>query len=188
MRHVLISALFAVTLPLAVSAQEAPDTSTPSLTASTTATEVTNGQAFGDWTVRCEALGVNRTRCMLSQTITVRDSGALLADLLAFWTEDERQIMIAQAPVGVHLPSGFVLQAEGAPEEERMEFVWQACNGQICEAAALPEQADIDRLTAAERVLAGYRPSAGSEPTVFPISTDGLVEGLAALKPAAAAE
>lgn len=188
MRHVLVSALVALALPWAAAAQDAPDTSTPSLAAAETSGEVTNGQAFGDWTVRCEALGVNRTRCMLSQTISVRDSGAVLAELLAFWAEDQRQILIAQTPVGVHLPSGFVLQAEDAPEDERLDFVWQACSPRLCEAAALPEQADLDRLIAADRVLAGYRPRAGAEPAVFPISTDGLVEGLEALKPAAASE
>lgn len=188
MRHVLISAILALSLPLAAAAQESPDTSTPNIDAAETPGEVTNGQPFGDWTVRCEALGVNRTRCMLSQTVSLRDSGSVLAEFLAFWTEDQRQVLIAQTPVGVHLPSGLVLQAEGAPEDERLEFVWQTCSPRLCEAAALPEQADLDRLIAADRVLAGYRPGAGAEPTVFPISTDGLVAGLEALKPVAASE
>lgn len=179
MRHVLISALFAAALPLAAAAQEA---------APETAPEVTNGQAFGDWTVRCEALGMNRTRCMLSQTISMREGNRLLAELLAFWSDDGKEILAAQVPVGAHLPSGFVLQPEGAPEDQRLDFTWQACNPRICEAVALPDQAAIDRLVGAERVLAGYRPAVGGEAAVFPISTKGLTEGLAALKPAATPE
>ncbi|WP_221932006.1 invasion associated locus B family protein [Paracoccus sp. M683] len=182
MRHVLISAIFAAaTLPALALAQDAP-------AAPATPAQVTNGQVFGDWTVRCEALGVNRTRCMLSQTISVRDSGAVLADLLAFWTDDEDQrILVAQVPVGAHLPSGFVLQPEGTEDEaDRLDFVWQTCNPRLCEAVALPDQESLDKLLGAERVLAGYRPAVGAEPAVFPISTNGLVEGLEALKPAAA--
>lgn len=183
MRHLLISALVGAALPAIALAQEAPDTSTP-VVDTAGAAEVTNGQTFGDWTVRCEALGVNRTRCMLSQTISVREDGRLLADLLAFWTDDgERRIMIAQVPIGAHLPSGFVLQAEGAPDEEQLKFTWQACSPQLCEAVALPEQAELDRLLEAERVLAGYRPAVGADPAIFPISTDGLVGGMDALKP-----
>ena len=182
MRHVLIFALFAAVLPMAVAAQGA----TPE--AAEAPAEISNGQAFGDWTVRCEALGVNRTRCMLGQTISMREGNRLLAELLAFWTDDGKQILVAQVPVGAHLPSGFVLQPEGAPEDQRLELVWQTCSPQICEAVALPDAAALDRLTGAERVLAGYRPAVGAEAAVFPVSTSGLAEGLAALKPEAAAD
>jgi invasion protein IalB len=182
MRYVLISALFAATLPLAAMAQEA----TPEVAEAPA--EIANGQAFEDWTVRCEALGVNRTRCMLSQKISMRDTNRLLVEMLAFWTDDGKQILVAQVPVGAHLPASFVLQPEGASEEEQLAFIWQACNPQICEAVVLPEQAALDQLTGAERVLAGYRPAVGAEMAVFPISTKGLTEGMAALKPAAETE
>ncbi len=183
MRHVLISALFAATLPLAAIAQEAAAPEAAEAPA-----EIANGQAFDDWTVRCEALGVNRTRCMLSQRISMRETNQLLAELLAFWTDDGKQILVAQVPVGAHLPSSFVLQPEGATEEEQLPFIWQACSPQICEAVNLPDQAALDRLTRAEQVLAGYRPAVGAEMAVFPISAKGLTEGMAALKPAASIE
>ena len=182
MRPVLIAALFAATLPLAAAAQEAAPE------AAAAPAEIANGQAFGDWTVRCEALGVNRTRCMLSQRIAMREGNRLLAELLAFWTDDGKQILVAQVPVGAHLPANFVLQPEGASEEEQLAFAWQACNPQICEAVALPDEAALERLTGAERVLAGYRPAVGAETAVFPISVNGLTDGLAALKPAATTE
>lgn len=198
MRHVIVSAVFAAALPLAAVAQdaEAPSTDTPTIAtmdaeaaSGETTGEVSNGQTFGDWTVRCEALGVNRTRCMLNQTISLRDSNLLLADLLAFWTdEDPQPLLVAQVPVGAHLPSGFALQAEGAPEEDQLNFTWQACNPKICEAVALPGQELLDKLTSAERVLAGYRPGVAEEAAVFPISVKGLTDGLSALKPKAAEE
>lgn len=182
MRQILCSALFAATLPLtalplAATAQEA-------------ATGVANGQSFGDWLVRCDALGMNRTRCMLSQRVARSDSGALLAEILAFWSDDTpaAPILVAQAPVGVYLPTAFVLQPEGSEDDQRLDFVWQSCNQTICEAIGLPDAEKLGQLTGIERLLAGYRPAAGAEASVFPVSTKGLAEGLEALKPTAATE
>lgn len=186
MRHVLISALFAAGLPLAALAQDAVAPATPE--AAEAPAEIANGQTFDDWTVRCEALGVNRTRCMLRQRITMRETNQLLVELVAFWADDGKQILVASVPIGADLASRFVLQPEGATEEEQLAFVWQSCNPQICGAAALPDQAALDRLTGAGRVLAGNRPAPGAEPAVFPVSTKGLADGLAALKPVTVAE
>lgn len=193
MRQLQIPALFAATLfaatlfaaalpPLAAAAQDAE-------AGRDAGTGIANGQTFGDWVVRCDALGVNRTRCMLSQRVARSDDGALLGEILAFWSDDTpaAPMLVAHAPVGVYLPTDFVLQPEGAPDDQRLDFIWQSCNPTICEAVGLPDQARLDQLAAAERLLAGYRLSVGAEATVFPISTKGLAEGLAALKPGAAA-
>lgn len=187
MRQLLLSALFAATLPLATLAQDAaaPDIGTPGV--ATSGTDIANGQSFGDWLVRCDALGVNRTRCMLSQRVARSDNNALLGEVLAFWSDDTPAvpILVVQAPTGLHLPTAFALQPEGAEgDDQRLDFIWQSCNGTLCEAIGLPDQDKLDQLTGAERLLAGYRQTATAEATVFPISTKGLADGLAALKPA----
>ena len=187
MRQLLLSALLAATLPLTALAQEV---ATPSEPAAEPVTEIANGQSFGDWLVRCDALGVNRTRCMLSQRVARSDNGALLAEVLAFWSDDSpaAPILVAQAPVGIYLPTSFVLQPEGSEDDQRLDFIWQSCNQTICEAIGLPDAEKLDQLTGAERLLAGYRPSIGAEARVFPISTKGLAEGVEALKLAASAD
>ena len=101
MRHVLISALFAAGLPIAALAQDPVAPATPE--AAEAPAEIANGQTFDDWTVRCEALGVNRTRCMLRQRITMRETNQLLVELVAFWADDGKQILVASVPIGADL-------------------------------------------------------------------------------------
>lgn len=149
-------------------------------------TRIANGQRFGSWTLSCQAIAMNETSCILEQTLLRSNDSAFLARMLAFWTPDgEKAVLAAQAPLGVHLPSGFVFRVgEG---EDLSTMTWQTCNQSICEAVIELDEALIDQLSAADTpVTASYLPPASAEPVVFRLSMDGLNAGLDALKPTAA--
>lgn len=147
-------------------------------------TRIANGTAFGSWFVACEALAVNETTCVLSQRLARSTDKAFLAEFLAFWSADGTKRYVAvRVPNGVYLAAGFALRPEAEPEGNELGFVWQSCGRDLCEALIELDDATGKRLTGADTLLAGYRPSLLAEPAVFSLSFAGLDEGLAALRP-----
>jgi invasion protein IalB len=149
----------------------------------TAQTEVRNGDTFGAWRVNCEALGKNRTVCILTQTLTRDTDGAFIAQMLAFWSADGSTAYLgARVPMGAYLPAGFIVQGENA--EEGVPFIWQSCAGDICEALREVE-GDMLQTLADENdtVLGQFRPNLNMEPLVFRFSMTGVIEGLEALHP-----
>lgn len=141
---------------------------------------VENGARFGSWTVVCEAVAVNETLCVLTQRLVSSEGQTFLTELLAFNDADEPQAYIAaRVPLGVHFPGGFSMQREGS--EAALEFEWQSCTAQICEALLVLDADALDALETDSAVLAGYVPAPGGSPLVFRIATEGLGDGLAAL-------
>jgi invasion protein IalB len=159
----------------------------PSLSAPVSAQEdVANGQKFGAWTVSCEALGKNRTTCILTQTLNRDNDNAFIAQMMAFWSSDGSQRFIAaRVPMDAYLPSGFAIRAEDS--DEAIPFVWQSCFGDVCEAMRQVDGEEIDTVALETgTVLGSFRPRLGMEPFVFRFSMEGLDAGLEALRPAAA--
>ena len=151
------------------------------------AATVVNGQTFGAWTVACQALGVNRTSCVLSQRLVRRADNAFLAEILAFANaDDSKRFLAARVPNGVYLPAGFALRPADSEAETR--FVWQSCSARLCEALVelTPELAQSLE-GASGGLVAGYRPSIQGEPVIFAFSAEGLTAGLDALAQAASA-
>lgn len=142
---------------------------------------IANGTRFGAWTVNCEAIAVNETACVLSQRLVRTADNAFLAELLAFWSGDgSKSYMAARVPNGVYLPAGFALKPEA--DEQRYDFAWQSCGRDLCETLRELSSDELLALNEAEAVVAGYRPSLVAKPVVFKLSTQGVGEGLQALK------
>ncbi len=144
---------------------------------------VANGARFGAWTVSCEALGKDRTACVLVQRLNRDSDGAFIAQMLAFWSADGTKAYVgARVPTGAYLPTGFAIQAPGA--EQSVPFIWQSCNGTICEAL---REIDVEAMGAFDTtegaVLGRFRPRLGMEPLVFSFSMQGVTDGLVALFP-----
>ena len=137
-----------------------------------------NGQAFGNWVLRCEALGVAQTRCSLVQELTLAETGALVLRLIVTELQGG-PALVAHVPMGVYLPSGLVYQVEG-DETEQKEMVWQRCLGSICEGALAMDEDEVARLSSGT-LLVGYRPAPGVEPVVLRVGLDGFGEGVAAI-------
>ncbi len=149
------------------------------------AVTVVNGQTFGAWTVACQALGVNRTSCVLSQRLVRRADNAFLAEILAFTNaDDSKRFLAARVPNGVYLPAGFALRPADSEDETR--FVWQSCSARLCEALVeLTPELARSLEGASGGLIAGYRPSLQSESVIFAFSAEGLTAGLDALAQAA---
>lgn len=178
-RTLISAALLSAASVIPAGAQDAAETEAPA--------RIANGQRFGSWTLSCQAIAMNETSCILEQTLMRSSDNAFLARLLAFWTPDgEKAVLAAQAPLGVHLPSGFVFRV--GESEDVSTMTWQTCNQNICEAVIELDEALLDQVSAPETpITASYLPPASTEPVVFRLSMDGLKEGLEALKPAAPA-
>lgn len=139
-----------------------------------------NGARFGGWTVSCEAIAVNETLCILSQRLVRTDTSSVLAELIAFNSENVGGAWIAaRVPNGVFFPSGFVIGQQEA--DTRLEFEWQNCSAEICEALLELGPEELDLIASADDWVAGYRPEMTSESLVFRVTLDGLEDGLLAL-------
>ena len=144
------------------------------------AQRVENGARFGAWTVACEAVAVNETICVLTQRLVEAEGQGFLTELLAFNDGEEAQAwVVARVPLGVHFPGGFALQPE--EDDTPLEFAWQSCAPQLCEALLPVDAAALAALEGSASAIAGYVPAPGEAPVVFLVATEGLAEGLAAL-------
>lgn len=149
------------------------------------AQEVQNGQVFGSWTVNCTAVAVGRTLCTLQQRILRSEDRAFIAQLLAFRSPDQSKTYLsARVPNGVYFPAGFALKEDGS--EDVLQFVWQSCGRDLCEAVVEVEPDMLSNMAGADKVILGaFRPNIQSENFVFRLSLNGAVEGLEALGQAA---
>jgi len=141
--------------------------------------KLANGTRIGAWTVRCEAVAVGETACALVQQLLRPSDRAFIAEIVAAWNGSARKpVLVARVPMGVHLPSGFVIQAKG---DRQRNFVWQRCFGRFCEATLVLSPEDAAKLEGAGEVVAAFRPAPGTNPFVFRFSMKGLRQGLEAL-------
>lgn len=170
----------AVILALPLSASAQTDTNTDQAEA-----VVSNGQRFGAWTVACVAVAVGQTNCTLTQRVLRANDNAFVADVIATRNGEGKTYLVARVPVGVFLPNGFAMrEAENEDEEAVMEFAWQACNREFCEALLQVEADKAVALSAEDNAMvAAFRPSSQSEPFLFQLSLNGMASGLDAIRP-----
>ena len=144
---------------------------------------VANGQKFGSWSVSCQAVAVNKTNCALSQQLLRDTDRTFMAQMVALWSGGgDQQFLAARVPLGTYLAAGIALR--NVESEEVHELVWQSCGQNFCEALMELTPDLIDELAGGEsNVVVSYRPRINAEQRVFSFSTEGLAEGLAALKP-----
>lgn len=171
-------------LALAAVLMAAPTARAQEADAAAAAPRIANGTPFGNWLVTCEAVAVNETTCVLTQRLSRSTDNAFLAEYLAFWSGDgTKRYIVVRVPNGVYLPAGVAIRPEADPEDAEIDFVWQSCGRDLCEALIELDDELAARLDGAEKLLAGYRPNIQAETLVFPLSFAGLEEGLAALRP-----
>lgn len=146
---------------------------------------VANGQRFGAWTVSCVALAVGQTNCTLTQRVLRAADNAFVADLIATRNAEGATYLVARVPVGVFLPNNFAMrEAENENTDEAMEFTWQACNRDFCEALLEVDAEIVTPLSADDNaMIAAFRPSSQMEPFVFQLSLNGMGQGLDAIRP-----
>lgn len=152
-----------------------------------TDTDLANNTAFGDWVVSCQAATVRRNICQLVQVQTMRDTGQMIARFVALPVEDGA-ILLAQMPMGVYLPGGAVYRFAENEDLEQREMIWQRCMGEVCEAAAPLDDAELALFAEHDSILVGFRMSAESEPIILGVDISQFNEALDALELANAEE
>lgn len=147
-----------------------------------------HGQVFGHWVISCNAASAGKPICVLTQRVVRNSDQAMLAEFVALWTPDlASRLLLVRVPTGVYLPSGIAVGTQGKPGQR--QFVWQLCNGQVCEALLTLDDAIMKEMTQSDaKQLVGYQPRQGQDPVIFELRIDGLVEGMEALKASKQAE
>lgn len=143
--------------------------------------EIRNGQQIGDWVVNCDAVTVRQTVCRLVQEQSLRDGGELVARFIAVPVVDGA-ILLAQVPMGVYLPGGAVYRFADNETEEQRDMIWQSCAGEICEAAAPLDDAELALFADHSDILFGFRRTAEDDPVVLRVNIDGFAEAIGNLR------
>ena len=143
---------------------------------------VPNGSAIGNWVVNCEAVSTTTTACTVRQTLSLTETNQNLLRLIAAPRSDGGALLIAQVPMGVHLPGGAVFRASGEDAAPQREMVWQSCGGSVCEAAILLTAEDLAGLSSEPGHLFGYRLNATDDPLILEVSLSDLAPALDAIR------
>ncbi len=96
-----------------------------------------DGQAFQDWTVKCEGGDGGTERCVAFQNIVVTQSRQQLLTVAAGYLGPKGEPwVILTVPLGVLLQSGVALKVDEGP---RFDAVFKICTAKGCEAGISPE-------------------------------------------------
>lgn len=143
------------------------------------------GKVFGDWQTECETPADGKARCFLSQTRVMENKESkqatrILKVSVGYFTPDGKGVMVVILPLGVDLRAGATLTIDdGKP----LPLSYQQCLQDGCLANAPMDEAAMNALRRSKGAQVAVRPYGGAQTLAFPISTKGITDGLAALKP-----
>ncbi|MBK3801942.1 invasion associated locus B family protein [Azospirillum argentinense] len=157
----------------------------PLLAGGTPAGAVEPGKTFGDWQTECETPPDGKPRCFLSQTRVMENKEAkqatrILKASVGYFAPDGKGVMVVILPLGVDLRAGAALTIDdGKP----LPLTYQQCIQDGCLANAPMDEATLTALRRSKGAQITVRPYGGTQAVAFPLSTKGITDGLAALKP-----
>jgi invasion protein IalB len=137
------------------------------------------GIPLGDWLYDCDDGGDDRDRpCVIAHQIADRENGRIVFSWLIGANVDGRFQAVWQTPTGVLVNRGVVLDAG---TEKPIVLPYTACVAGFCEAVANLAPDFIDTLLNTQEASATVYTVSGQALT-FPVSVDGLADGIIALK------
>lgn len=147
------------------------------------AAQVTQGQKFGDWIVRCERpVGAANEQCILFQVVNRRDQQTnqtqrVLLTNIGYVGPEKQPIISFAMPLGLYLPAGVKIQVDKqTPIEATVETCIQTgCRATLSLSAAAVGQ--LKRGNAATFTIQNLR----RQNITLPISLKGITAGLDAL-------
>ncbi|MDQ0534953.1 invasion associated locus B family protein [Azospirillum picis] len=143
------------------------------------------GKGFGDWQSECETPADGKPRCFVSQTRVVQDQQSgqptrLLKVSVGYLAPDGKPVMVAILPLGIDLRAGAALRIDdGAP----LALALQQCLQEGCIANMALDDKALNALRKSKGAQILLRPYNGQQTVAIPVSTKGITDGLAALKP-----
>ncbi len=170
------AAVAAVSAPAAVATESPEPAASPAPTAEQPP-RVLRDEAFGDWRFVCiEAAGAST--CSATQQLLVAETGAAVFVWRIAQDGHGGLVGIWQAPETVLLSAGLTLEA-GTPQPIVMPF--DSCGGGSCQVVANLAPDFLEALSGAASLSASVTLANGQHLT-FPLSHDGIVDALAALR------
>ena len=137
------------------------------------------GDPVGDWLYNCEPSGEGgQNLCVIAHQLTDRTNGKVIFSWLIGTDANDRFQAVWQTPTGILVNRGVVIDAG---TEKPITLPYTACVAGFCEAVANLAPDFIDILLKTDKATASIVTVSGQTVT-FPISTDGLADGITALK------
>jgi invasion protein IalB len=142
--------------------------------------EVTNGQVFEHWTVRC---GVRESaameRCFLFQNVVTRKGGQrVLHVAVGYLPGDESPAGILTLPLGISLPPGASLELDGGVS---LQFPIERCEAKGCQAGFRITPEFLEALKTAQEARVTFYDGT-RHPIDVKLSLKGLWEGFQDLR------
>ena len=149
------------------------------------AAAVEAGKSFGDWQTECEAAPDGPPRCFLSQTQFIVDEktkakSRLIKLALGYFGPNGQGVMVVVLPLGVDLRAGAALRVDdGTP----MALTFQQCLQDGCVANMALDDKTVAALKKSKKAQIDLKPYNGAQAMAITVSTKGITDGIAYLKP-----
>jgi len=145
-----------------------------------TAAQPRDGQAFDDWSVRCEVpKGRLEEHCFIFQNLTITGTGERLMHAAAgYLTTDGKPAVTVTLPLGISLPPGIRLAVDG---RELARLAFERCDQTGCFGAVALEDPLSTALTSGKEAQVKFMDGNRKE-IVVPMSLRGFRGGFDALK------
>lgn len=139
-----------------------------------------DGQTFGDWKVKCETIDAagGKKQCFLFQEVSLEAGKPMLNASVGYLGKDNKPMIILTVPLGVFIPPGVGIKID---DTEPVTFHMQICAPDGCQAAAVVDDALLDRLRKGTAAKVAFL-NAKRKEVVLSLSLKGFTNGLAAVK------
>ena len=161
-----IAAALLLALSTAAQAQQASEQA---------ATQPSGRTTFGDWAKQCEAAPGVAERCYLIETVKANDKPVMVV-IVAYSPKRERVAAMIDVPLGMHIPTGLEVRANGTTK--KVDF--EQCLPTGCRAMLPIDDALLAALKSGAPAAIAGRGSNGAN-IELPISTAGFKEAFGAL-------
>ena len=141
------------------------------------------GKKFGDWVVVCDKTDKKQKICFLSLTLSSsskdsKESQFVANFKLGYFGKENNLQMVQVLPFGINLPSGTTIASN---KKAIAQGMFTTCQAFGCIAVTSLKDSDIAALEKDKNAFIGVFSSDGKQIN-FPLATQGMKEGLAALK------
>jgi invasion protein IalB len=137
------------------------------------------GDRVGDWIFECIGIGVNQTRCLLTQRLVLENNQQEIMRLTLSTIGDSDQVLLtARVPLGIFLPSGVAARIDNG---EDFQLTPTFCRQEGCEAQVILGPDLLDAMKRGNEILVGFRQNPNSDTIVVPASLIGVSRGLSAI-------
>lgn len=144
-----------------------------SMMATAHAADGIDGMRFGDWGGNCP----EGQSCYIQQVLSQADA-PLMISVIGYAPGKNEPTVIFELPPGIHIKAGVQLQVDA---QAPIKFTG-SCNKDYCRAGFALDDAAAQRLRKGKKASVSFTPTPKQQPTVLPLSLNGIAKALDALK------